>query len=241
MSVGALRFHVDSFSSLGTLQSNIVDFYREVVRPDLLNQSQPTVLDIGANVGQFCLAVKLFYPFATVVSFEADPRTFEMLYRNTGHIAGVTPHNVALGSKDEERTFFRHSVSGMSSFRPYPGHSYSGADGEITLATRRLDGILEDELVWDLVKIDVEGYELEVLNGATAVLRSALLLLVEIRLASSLESRSNLDLFNAISRIFPQARLVRCGRPLGPARRPVSQDLLFDLSQRDPPLPHDDR
>ena len=230
LSVGALHLHVDSISSLGTLQSNIVDFHREIVRTGLLRGDRPTILDVGANVGQFCLAAKLFCPSATVQSFEADPETFEMLRQNVGNIPGVTLHNIALASRDEDRTFFRHTLSGMSSFHPYPGHSYAGAGKEITLSTRRLDDVVEEGTAPDLVKIDVEGYELEVVNGGTRVLSSTRLLLVEIRLCSSPEDDSNLDLFNAVSQMVPHARLIRCGRPLGPNDRPVGQDVLFDLS-----------
>jgi hypothetical protein len=118
----------------------------------------------------------------------------------------------------------------MSSFRPYPGHSYAGAGREITLTTSCLDDVVEEGTSPDLVKIDVEGYELEVVNGATRVLSSTRLLLVELRLCSSPEDGPNLDLFNTISRLFPHARLIRFGRPLGPTERPVSQDVLFDLS-----------
>jgi FkbM family methyltransferase len=230
LSVGNIHLLVDSISSLGTLQSNIVDFYRVIVRTGLLREDRPMILDVGANVGQFCLAAKLFYPSATVQSFEADPETFEMLRQNVGNIPGVTLHNVALASRDGDRTFFRHTLSAMSSFRPYPGHSYTGASKEITLSTRRLDDVVEEGTSPDLVKIDVEGYEMEVINGGTAVLSSTRLLLVELRLCSSPEDDPNLDLFNAVSQLVPHARLIRCGRPLGPNDRPVSQDVLFDLS-----------
>jgi FkbM family methyltransferase len=233
ISVGPLCFHVDSLSSLGTFQSNIVDFYEVIVRPGHLTNDRPTILDIGANVGQFCLAAKLFFPLAKVISFEADPDTFAFLRRNAEYVPGVSLHNIALASRNEHRTFFRHELSGMSSFRPYPGHSYDDVAKQIDLTTHRLDDVIERVMVFDLVKIDVEGYELEVLNGGTTVLRLARLLLIELRLCSSPENEPNLDLFNTVSRLFPAARLLRCGRALGPAEHPVSQDLLFDVSSRE--------
>jgi FkbM family methyltransferase len=233
ISVGPRTFHVHSMSSLGTLQSNIVDFHREVVDTGLLCGAQPTILDIGANVGQFCFAAKLFYPSARVLSFEADPDTFALLRRNAGDLPDVTLHNVALASRDDERTFYRHTFSTMSSFLPYPDCSYAGADKQITLSTRRLDDVISRETAFDLVKIDVEGYELEVIEGGVEVLRMAHLLLAELRLCSSPEDEPNLELFATLFRMLPEARLVRCGRPLGPSRAPVSQDMLFDLSSRD--------
>lgn len=230
LSVGGFRFYADSFSALGTLHSNIVDFHRELVRTKLLSASDLRVLDIGANVGQFCLAVKLFFPSAEVVCFEADPDTFETLKRNLVNIPGVTLFNFAIASKAGESIFFRHSLSVMGSFRPYPDVLYDESH-KIRLSTHRLDDVITTDKAFDLVKIDVEGYEFEVIDGGRKVLSASHYLLVEIRLCDSHDNDSNLKIFEVLSARFPESRLVRCGRPLGSEGSPISQDMIFQLTR----------
>jgi len=230
VSVGGLQFHVDSLSALGTLHSNIVDFHREFVRTKLLSDSDLRVLDIGANVGQFCLAVRLFFPSAEVVCFEADPNTFEILQRNLANIPGITLNNLAIASKVGESVFFRHSLSVMGSFRPYPDVLYDESH-KIRLPTHRLDDVITTDKAFDLVKIDVEGYEFEVIDGGGKVLAASHYLLVEIRLCDSHDNGSNLKIFEVLSARFPESRLIRCGRALGSEGCPISQDMIFQLTR----------
>ena len=83
----------------------------------------------------------------------------------------------------------------------------------------------------DLVKIDVEGFEIEVLRGATALLGRTRYLLIELSLGRE-DSTANLEVLRT-STTSPRARIVRMGRPLGNPNAPICQDVLIDL---DPPV-----
>lgn len=115
------------------------------------------VLDIGANIG--CISQALEYGGHQVVAFEPQPEVFNLLCKN---FSG-TSYNMGLGSKFETAKMpkFRYddkvNVGGMSM-------GTSGPLGTIDVEVRTVDSFNFDNV--GLMKIDVEGYEEEVLRGA---------------------------------------------------------------------------
>ncbi|HEV8065710.1 MAG TPA: FkbM family methyltransferase, partial [Acidimicrobiales bacterium] len=107
---------VDTFD-VGTLLASIVDVGR-LMRQVQLPADHPVVVDVGANIGQFCVATKLFWPSAEVTSFEPDPEVGARLRANTARLPDVTVFNVGLGQKDALLTWHAHKRSVLSSFRP---------------------------------------------------------------------------------------------------------------------------
>ena len=97
---------IRDIGGLGTLQSNIIDFFDEIVSSHVLGAA-PFIVDVGANIGQFVNAAKLFYPEARIVSFEPDPETFADLEVNTRKMTHVELHNIGLGDREE----FLHFLS----------------------------------------------------------------------------------------------------------------------------------
>jgi len=213
-------------SGLGTLQSSIVDTYNEVVMADILPE-EPLVIDVGANIGQFVNAAKLFFPRARVVCFEPDPETFLDLRRNTAGLPRVEVHNVGLGERDETITYYRQKLSAMSSFS-------RGADlvadrrGAIALRVVRLDDLVDRSTCPDLVKVDVEGFERKVLEGGWETIKRSRYLLIELSLTRS-EGVENLELLRDVADHVPGASILRFGRPLGEKNRPTCQDVLIAL------------
>ena len=134
-----------------------------------------TVLDVGANVGQYtALLAELVGPAGRVIAFEPVPRTFGILQSVVSGLglANVEPLAVALGEADGTASMIDvRDADGL----PDPGLSHLGsrADGTaVEVQVARLDS-LSDRLRLDscsFVKIDVEGAELLVLRGATAFL-----------------------------------------------------------------------
>src|SRR5437867_4670203 len=57
-----------------------------------------TILDVGANVGQFALAATAHFPDAVIHSFEPVPDVADTLRRNTEGARAITVHRVALGA-----------------------------------------------------------------------------------------------------------------------------------------------
>ena len=184
--IGAAKMKVQSVTDMGTLQSCVTDFHDEVVATSLISPN-PIIVDVGANIGQFCAAAKLFYPTATVYSFEPDPESYAQLIANTDRLGFVHTYNIGLGSTREKLTFHQHWLSGSSSFTTEPGLHYAR---EVDLPVERLDDVLTGVDWIDLLKIDVEGFEYQVLAGAESVLQRTGAVIVEVRLGGQRTGRT---------------------------------------------------
>ena len=135
-----------------------------------------TVIDIGANVGEFAMACAA--KGATVRSIEGDPAVFACLAQNTAHLPLVHPLHQVLWSHAEELTFFTAPERADSSIIADPNDP---AYIPIKVAARPLDAIAAEQGWGDiaLFKCDVEGAEPEVLMGAKAVLARTRLVAVD--------------------------------------------------------------
>lgn len=151
---------------------------------DLPLNNVRTLVDVGANEGQFLLPALRYFSPTKALAIEMLPDVAGRLERKVGKEAQVVC--CALGSSRQRRRILRSTYAPASSLLPLtasasrlysmdlaqrPGH---------VLETRTLDDVCEERGVdsIDLLKIDVQGYELEVLRGGTRVLcntRSALL------------------------------------------------------------------
>jgi FkbM family methyltransferase len=143
---------------------------------------RPLVVDAGANIGMFTLFIKRRYPDAEILAFEPAPQTAAVLRQNIGlhGLAGITVHEVALGSQPEQAaafTFFPAAPGGSTRYPEQTGPAraavsrmfsarvadrlYRGRD--IVVPVERLSAFLAAGRPVDLLKIDVEGAELDVL------------------------------------------------------------------------------
>lgn len=227
--IGPVSYTATTLSALGTLQSSIVDFHRDVVTTGIISETHPTVKDIGANIGQFTNAVKLFYPQAVIQAFEPDPNTFAELQANTRNLTNLTLRNVGLGNENTQKTLYIQRFSVMSSFRP-GGNARARGLPTKKVRVRRLDDLERPKDPTSLMKIDVEGFEMEVVKGAIRTLADTKYLLIEVGLNRGSTDQTNLALLSAIAKAVPAARIVKFGRPLGALDRPSCQDVLIQLN-----------
>lgn len=124
------------------------------------------VLDIGANIGETSMAFsKLAGENGKVISFEPDPQTFERLKKHLdlNGCANVIRVHKGLGQQEAE-LFLEEGEHNSGGNRIAPGKQTQGKKIEVTT----LDRFIEENNVAkvDFIKIDVEGYEYNVLLGA---------------------------------------------------------------------------
>ena len=123
-----------------------------------------TVLDLGANIGLASAWFRARYPDARVIAVEPDPETFAKLERNLGGEDGVTLVQGAVAGESGEVELFRpagYSIASSLGSAAEPGAETARVRAWSLDDLCREHGI--DEL--DLLKIDVEGAELDVLEG----------------------------------------------------------------------------
>ena len=135
------------------------------------------VLDIGANRGQFALVVRRSFPKARIISFEPLPvpaGTFRKMFEDDPQ---VTLHEAAVGPVSGNATIHISRRDDSSSLLPITGTQVALFPGtaEADTATVHVAPLREFVSVSDirppaLLKLDVQGYELEVLRGCEDLL-----------------------------------------------------------------------
>lgn len=125
--------------------------------------AQPTLVDVGANVGQTALIMAETFSGARIYSFEPVPATFAELRRNTAHLPGVECVNAALSDSAGE-AMITIDRDGQNTLLP----DVTSSSDRITVPVDTLDGFCAQRGIEhiDLLKTDTEGYETSVLRGA---------------------------------------------------------------------------
>jgi FkbM family methyltransferase len=137
---------------------------RRLLRPGM------QVLDVGSNIGLYTVFIsRCVGPAGRVMAFEPDPRLARVLAENCRHnfCDNVTIYPQALGSKAGRAVLHTLIVNSGDNHLAAAGGRLWRRDIEVTVATA--DELLP-AFVPDLVKIDVQGWELQVLAGMREIL-----------------------------------------------------------------------
>lgn len=161
---GNLNSFIDwSVFFYGAYERENLLFLRELV----CNKSNPVFVDVGANVGvhslfmsQFCSEVHSFEPNPTVRN-----KLEEKIKINT--ISNIIIHDVGLGSNNQALPYFESKGNNQGTGSFVEGYSQNNQEKSIQLMVVCGDDYFKkfDLKAIDLVKIDVEGFEKNVLIG----------------------------------------------------------------------------
>lgn len=145
-----------------------------------------TVLDVGANTGQFVNMINKILPGVKIYSFEPVKESFEILKQLENNYNNLKAFNFALGSDSREQTIFKNEFLPSSSLLsmtqvhknifPYTRESESE-----TIFIKTLDSI-SNQIVFQtkvLLKVDVQGFEINVLKGAISSLSNIDIIIIE--------------------------------------------------------------
>ena len=140
------------------------------------NKKFNTVIDIGAWCGTWAKAMQ---PFAKkVIAFEPDKVHFACLERNC--TINCDPRQEAVGSENKHISLTEDDFTQAKRVEK---------EGDIRMVT--LDSLAYENV--DLIKIDVEGYEMEVLKGADNTLADTQYLMIELNNNTKKYGSSNID------------------------------------------------
>jgi FkbM family methyltransferase len=148
---------------------------------------RPVILDVGANVGQYAIAVRELMPSAEIYSFEPNPVSYRILQDTAGRM-GINAINVACSDTNSTAILYdfadRRGSASASLYKKiidFTGHeSYAH---EVT--TVRLDDFLADNNIAhaDFLKIDAEGHDLKVIEGAHRFIKESKIDLIQFEFA----------------------------------------------------------
>lgn len=124
-------------------------------------------VDVGANVGLYCSTFSRFqklYPGLHIYAFEANPDTFARL-KKTVEGTAIHAYNNAASNTETELEFVQGVVSHVFAEKSYANKYHLKNAKTVKVWSKRLDEVdfKGDSII---LKIDVEGHEYEVLEGA---------------------------------------------------------------------------
>ncbi len=156
-------------------EPNIVEAFEAHIRPG------STCLDVGANIGLHTIAMRIVESTATVISFEPNPYIFPVLHENLILDSMVTLKQIGLGKRKAD--LFARSIKGSNnpggaSLFDYQMDS-SSSEPDLKVDVLPLDSLNIDDI--SVIKVDVEGMEMEVLlGGKKTIKRQRPALIIEI-------------------------------------------------------------
>lgn len=145
-------------------------FYEQPLLQELLNYTG-TLVDIGAHIGNHSIFLSAFGSYNLITAIEACPEHYQMLLQNID------------SNKELCQNIAAYNLAATDSIKRY-GISRTGPnDGAYSLCPgTEVQGVPLDMLLTkvDVMKLDVEGHELEVLNGCHRLLKYKPILFIEL-------------------------------------------------------------
>ena len=141
--------------------------------------------DVGANVGLYSWEVRKVSPHRKILAFEPDPENIILLEKT---LKGANFQNVeickcALSNQLAEISFFQDTLTSATGCvagkdKPWIEQYLNSSANEIQVRTETLDSVVRPDRTPSLIKMDVEGHEIEVLQGGRNTLSEAKPLLI---------------------------------------------------------------
>lgn len=127
-----------------------------------------TVIDVGANIGYFTLELaRLVGPGGRVVAIEPEPANFDLLRANCA-INDLEWVDFLRAACDREDGIANLHISGDANLGAHRAH---GGKGDVTAPKYRLDSILDPTVPIGFIKVDVEGMDHRVIEGALGTMQ----------------------------------------------------------------------
>ncbi|WP_341913841.1 FkbM family methyltransferase [Ferrovibrio terrae] len=130
-------------------------------------QPAMTVLDIGANIGYYALMeLTLIGQRGKLIAVEPSPSNVALLRRNLAlnGYHDIEIHQKAMSDRSGERTFFMSEMSNLNTFHNTTDANLHLSGKTIEVQTATVPEIAAGRQI-DLIRMDVEGHEVEVING----------------------------------------------------------------------------
>ena len=156
--------------------------------PILAGTNKPIIFDIGANKGQTVEMMLRIFRQPRIYSFEPSPKLADAL-KSRFAPQGITIEEIAMGATMEERSFIHYTNNELSSFLELtstPSNPFATVAEDIrqTVSVSTVDHYCGQTGIsnLDILKIDTQGFDLEVLKGAIGMLSRACVQVVQVEI-----------------------------------------------------------
>jgi FkbM family methyltransferase len=193
-----------------------------------------TILDVGANIGQFAMSASFCFPDAAIYSFEPIPDAFLQLTKNIRHKPNIKAFNCVLGDSRRRDSFYRNEFTQVSSLYKIDHRNDNPNYNQRKTMIVEVDVFPLDDFVADLqiktpvlLKMDVQGMEKEVLLGSKRTLEVIEFILLEAPFVPLYENQLLFDELNDYMRSIGYKLLAPVGVNRGKDDMIIEMDLLY--------------
>lgn len=145
------------------------------------NTSEITIFDLGANIGQTAKRYRALFPTSKIHSFEPFPSSIEKLKEAVAGDTNVFIVPKAVAEKEGTTTFYVNEASATNSLLPRPASQRryfpkkANAQNTIEVELISIDKYSKDHDISqiDILKLDLQGGELNALKGAKELLKKS--------------------------------------------------------------------
>lgn len=184
----------------------------ELMLASLLMPRSRYVFDVGANQGDWALAMRRLNREAAIHAFEPSRDTFGLLSRNVNG-AGLVLNEFGLGEKDEELKLWIFGTGALSNSLYRRVGALAEPTSEESVQLRTLDGYCAENRIEeiDFLKIDVEGHEVSVLRGSRRMLGEGRIAAIQFEYGGTyLDARTQLkDVFETVESLSDRYRFYK--------------------------------
>jgi len=201
------RFY-ENFVPYNRYGTDFIHYLRHFVEIDKVN----VCIDVGANRGQTARYFSNAFPSAEIFSCEPVSSTYALLVKNTAELGRVKTFNLALGSKSGSAVINLANDDQLNSLVSDSSSGETKAGRQETIKVKTLDAMMVEEGIQhvNLLKTDTEGFDLEVLRGASSALAQKRVDLVYCEVAFNPDDRLH-TYFDTVSRFLAEYDFVFLG------------------------------
>ncbi|MEJ7678570.1 MAG: FkbM family methyltransferase [Segetibacter sp.] len=172
----------------------------------LINKGFRTIIDVGANEGQFASKMRKLFPSSEIHSFEPIPDVYNKLLEHFKDDPKFFGYNYALGNKHKEAQIYLNEYSPSSSLLKMEDEhkkhfDFAKKESACNIVIKRIDDVMQIEFLQKpvLLKIDVQGFEEQVIQGGKMFIKGCEMIIIEV---SFTELYNQQPLFHTIYKLL---------------------------------------